>query len=419
MFEQLNFEAEPFEFESGFESARLRRRRARWRVPADEEFESGGGGTTVPPKPPKGLVLLRHFHIPKSLPGAGRALMNPAGMNPGFVNAADQLVTGTLHARLQALMVSTYKKRAGKISLALVDLTGKRLFAPDLAGWRSTVASSGASLPKIAPLYAVHQLRFDLQVCADFYKLTTKKALVEQIRKEWSQAGLNSSQQPDLDELFKYTEAPPKPVAVEPSDWLVKVSACTIDGDCNWSASLLIDRVGFGYMGSALWQSGLFHHARGGLWLTTNYGDTCKDCSDFCCDVKSKVRKATKPVGAPPAKFGQNATALSAATYFTLMAQGRLADAATSGHIRKALEPGCSLFLPLNIDTPKKCGFIAGVFNEVMLRERDVGIVQKPKVIRYVIAVMTNGALSSDFEAQAFFTQLKADAERLIQQNNP
>lgn len=450
MFEQLNFEAEPFTFEADSESElmsrRYARRYARRRWPAEQEFETLPTAsapqcviaTLKTPKPPKGLVLLPHFHNRKTLPqGTASGVpecMEPAGMNPGFVDpATDELITNTsttgLHARLKALMEDKQKQRPQKMnvqrmSLALVDLTGPRLFAPDLAGWRSTIPIYGASLSKISALYPAHQLCYELRVFAIHLKLTTKQALIAHMQGLWDKAGLARRQQPNLDYLFDYTEEPPKPVFITPSAKLEKLINCAYTGNCNWAASLLIDRVGFAYIGSVLWQSGLFHPKRGGLWLSDFYARSCgSSCSSDCCFPQHNLEKEFKPVRVAPSSGPHNATALSATTYFTLMAQGRLAADGTSNRIRKDLENACSQFGRFQLNCykfrmPTKCGDWNGYYHDVALVERSVGSGCTGKVIRYAFALLTHKAMAAG-DVGSIFSQFLRDADALIQQNNP
>ena len=454
MREELIFEAEPFVGYSEFDELELESEGASqyesemesapfaFNFETDEaegyegEWGYETGGSTVSAattKLPSGLLLLPHVHDPKSLPsGAASGVpqaMTPAGMNPGFVDpATDALIVNTapngLHTRLQALVAAApYKQHASKISIALVDLTGPRLFAPDFAGYRSTAPVNGASLPKICALYPAHQLRFELQVLAEQLKLTTKTALVEAMRKKWDAAKLERKQQPNLEEMFEYTEAPPQTVAVKPSAKLDQLIKCVYEKNCNYSASLLIDRVGLPYIGSVLWQSGLFHTRRSGLWLRSIYGASCdsKKCRDAgCCPANSKIEKPLKPVYATPAAATtHNATALSAVTYFTLMAQGRLANDAVSARVQKDLEQACSWLWQGQLNCtrmtpPSKCGIYAGFIHDVILIERNVGPSCGGKVIRYAAALMT-----SQVGLTSLFKQFLTDADALIQQNNP
>lgn len=427
MRDELNFEAVPFAFE------------------ADYEGPSSGGGSSAAaglpacdpsklrtPKPPKGLALLPHFHLPKTLPGGsasvGPQCMEPAAMNPGFVDAGtDALVTSSaptgLDARFKALISAKHKSRAQAIGAALVDLTGSKLFAPELAGYRSTWNVYGASLPKICAIYAARQLAFELRTVATRHNFTTKTALVAHIRTLWDKAGLARAQQPNLDETFDYKEAAPRAVVVTPSARLEQIISCTVL-NCNRAASLLIDRVGLAYIGSVHWQSGLYHPQRGGLWLSGLYGDGCEGCSGVCCHQTLKLEKALVPVFVQPSGGVHNTTALAAVTYFTLMAQGRLGDDATSAQIRKDLEPACSEFLGNDLQCqtskmPTKCGAWNGYYHDVALVERKIGAGCSGKVIRYAVALMTHNAFPSKDVMGQVFQQFIRDADALIQQNNP
>src|SRR5262249_34769145 len=134
---------------------------------------------------------------------------------------------------------------------------------------------------------------------------------------------------------------------------------CTFRGgfSCNRTASLLIDKIGFPYLSSVLWQSGLFHHRRGGLWLQGFY-PMKKDCPQSCgqstqkCNDVFKFREqlSSRPVIVKPSLIrqpsisSQNITALSAATYLTLLAQGQLVSADASRRIRDVLSRACTFF---------------------------------------------------------------------------
>lgn len=430
MFEQLTFEAEPFAFEADYESPAGGTKPSP--PPAPVGMPACEPAKLKTPKPPKGLVLLPHFHVSKSLPGgsasAAPQCMEPAGMNPGFVDPnKDELVTNPattgLDARFKALIASKHKARANVIGAALVDLTGPRLFAPELAGYRSTWNVYGASLPKICAIYAARQLGFELHTFASRHKFTTKKALVDHVRALWDKAGLARAQQPNLDETFDYKEAAPKAVVVTPSARLEKIISCTVS-NCNRAASLLIDRVGLAYIGSLHWQSGLYHPKRGGLWLSGLYGDGCEGCTEECCHRTLKLVKAHAPVYVQPSGGVHNTTALSAVTCFTLMAQGRLGDYATSVQIRNDLAPACSEFLEGDLacttfQTPTKCGAWNGYYHDVALVERNIGAGCTGKVIRYAVALMTHNAFPSTNVKGQVFQQFIRDADALIQQNNP
>lgn len=392
------------------------------------EAEAGWLGEAGTPRTP---LLLPHFHVRKAVPGGALSpaggtpqAMQPSGMNPGFVNAADELAVNTgptgLHTRLRALMSKKYASQSGKMKVALVDLTGTRLYAPDFAGWNSTVLLYGASTPKICALYAARQLGFDLQALARRDGIQKKDALVAAARKAWAAAGLAAKAQPAIEELFDFAESAGKPVAVTASTKLETLVTCTFKDNCNWAASLLIDRVGHAFINSALWQSGLFHPKRGGLWMRTLYGQT-----KSCCFPREKLQKPVVTAPAPPGFKGsvpnQSVSALSLATFFTLMAQGRLASGAVSGRLLADLQPACSFFggggLPCkpSFTPPTKCGIWNGYVHDGILIQRPTGSGCGGKTIRYVVALLTQN-LSG---ASNVFKPFLADVDALIQANNP
>lgn len=103
-----------------------------------------------------------------------------------------------------------------------------------------------------------------------------------------------------------------------------------------------------------------------------------------------------------------NATALSAATYFTLLAQGRLVDQASSTEIATALGHGCvtSLFPRLPV-VASKCGILHGLIH-------DCAWIQS-RSLRYVMAVLSK--LETAAQAR-LYTQFCADLDVLIQKTN-
>ncbi|HEU0302636.1 MAG TPA: hypothetical protein VFR37_24460 [Longimicrobium sp.] len=376
-------------------------------------------------------LLVPHFHVRRAVPGgalspAGGAPqgMAPSGMNPGFVSAADELVVNTgangLHTRLRELMGKKYAAQSGRMKVALVDLTGSRLYGPDLAGWNSTVMLYGASTPKICALYGARQLGFDLQALARRDSIQKKDALVAAARKAWAAAGLASRAQPAVEELFDFAESSGKTVAVTASAKLQTLVGCTFADNCNWAASLLIDRVGHGFINSALWQAGLFHPRRGGLWTRTLYGT-----GGSCCYPRDRLQKPVVTAPAPPSFKGsvpyQSVSALSLATFFTLMAQGRLASDAVSGRLRADLQPACSFFGGFHLSCkptftpPTKCGTWGGFVHDGILIQRPTGSGCGGKQIRYVVALLTQG-LSG---AETIFKPFLTDVDALILANNP
>jgi hypothetical protein len=258
----------------------------------DEEYEQDvptGQAEATAKAAPKGLVLLDHVHIPKTpspkVPGSfevdALAILKTANMDPGFIDANDKLVVDTtstgLQTCLQLLMTKSFQDLLGSwrqtapsandiVRVALVDLTGTKLAAPDLAGWGSTVPMYGASVPKILALYAAHQLRSDLRHLATQQKFSSGRQLEQAAVAEWNQKGI-TLQLSDLVWLFDIRNWN----GAGPLDFTADAESAFAHIDVNCSAGTLIAKVGFPYIGSVTWQSGLYDPQRGGLWLSVAY----------------------------------------------------------------------------------------------------------------------------------------------------
>ncbi len=356
--------------------------------------------------PPKGLVLLDHMHIPKTPAGPGTfttgslTKMKAADLNPLFINPSgnsvifDSSPTGlqhcldvTISSGFGGLLGSAGQTGPGArdiIHVALVDLTGAKLTSPDLAAWGAPVDMYGASVPKILALYAAFQMRSDLRELVARKSPADGKQLESAAAGEWKAKGLST--QPDLVWLFDIRKwTPAKSV-----DFSAAAQAVFLKIDDNCSAGTLIAKVTLPHIGSVAWQSGLYHPTRSGLWLRASYCNTASWAS---------------PVKTP---FIHNATALSAATYFTLLAQGRLVDDASSLGIQNALSHACvtSLFPSLPV-VASKCGIYDGYLH-------DCAWIQDSSV-RYVIAVLSRLTTATQ---QSLYTQVCAQLDALIRLNN-
>lgn len=377
-----------------------------------------------------GIVLLPHLHVRRRVPGGGfdpasgaPRLMDPAGMNPGFIDpGTDALRVNTspagLQTRLNELVARSFARHRQKVGVALVDLTGPRRFNPDFAGWRSTAVLYGASAPKICALYAARQLGFDLQAIALQNAITTRDRLLREVRARWEAKGLVRRAHPAIEELFEFAERGASPVTINPAARLEKLIECTFKDNCNWAASLLIDRLGHAYIASVLWQSGLFHPRRAGLWVRGLYGE-----NRSCCFRRERLLRGNVSGPLPPSHSGMvprhSLSALSLATFFTLMAQGRLANKATSVRLLRDLQPACSFFggiLPCQeFQPPSKCGIWNGYVHDGILIQRRVGAGCSGKRICYAVALVTKDLPGGSRMFAPFLTEVDA----LVQRNNP
>ena len=339
--------------------------------------------------PPRGLILFDHKHIPKTLdssaPGgfrtaASAAILKPSDMNPGFINSSDELVTNDGPSGLQTCLKQMVTSKLSKflasktataasgndrLHIGVVDLTGAKLAKPEFAGWGSTVAMYGASSPKMLTVYAAFQLRRDLREMAEDQAIPTGKELLDFALATWKGKKVGSGL-PDLKFLFDILHW----TSGQPNDINFAAAAKTALNSVsdNDSASLIISGVGFPYIASVAWQSGLRHSTRGGLWLSQSYDGTTW---------------ADSPAMKAPA-FVHNLTALSAATFLTLLAQGRLVDDSSSSEIATVLSVGgcksCLFPGEINLDVAK-CGILKPHMHDCVLARR--------AGLRYAAAILT------------------------------
>jgi hypothetical protein len=246
-------------------------------------------------------------------------------MNPGMIDpATDTLIHDErLQTRLDGLLTKITSNTAsfdqdpfkafirrsnGKIRVALVDLSSAmKLVSPTIAESNSTIETYAASLAKLAALYAAHQLRFDLNEKARNGSLSLTPAALNSLKRIFDvTVGSGGAIQ-----SFEFTTA-------------FRNHLRAICEDCD--ATTVINAVGFQFIASSMWQSGLFHCKRGGLWLGGDY--------DACGEPRRTWNGILHGV-----------TALSATSFFTLLAQGRLIDDASTKSITDALiaqRSGCN-----------------------------------------------------------------------------
>ncbi|MET0555853.1 MAG: serine hydrolase [Vicinamibacteria bacterium] len=358
------------------------------------------------PAPPRGLTLLDHQQTPKrpepGVPGAfttgSVAKMTVSDLNPGFIDGSDALVADTgssgLQTCLQKLITTQFQNylsdrsntaasRGDRLRVALVDLSGDKIARPDFAGWGSTVAMYGASSPKILAVYAVHQLRADLRQLASTQSISSGAALEKAALRAWKLTG----PLPNLAWLFDIRKWSGAPGTLD----FTPAARTALGGIMhNWDAASLIVGAGFPYVASVTWQSGLFHPSRGGLWLTTSYGRGEWD--------GNPVRGV----------YSANITALSAATYFTLLAQGRLVDDAASAEMATFLRRGC-----ITGSFPKGLGVVAskcGIWSDFL---HDCALVRRG-ALRYVVVGLTRTRSNEYGQYRKLFQEL----DHLIVRNN-
>jgi hypothetical protein len=269
-----------------------------------------------------------------------------------------------------------------RLRVALVDLSGDRIAQPDFAGWGSTVSMYGASCPKILALNAAYQLRMDLRNMATSQSISDGKILENTALQTWKHKSA-----PNLEWLFNIRKWTGNPNTLNFSPEVGDAFRGIMH---NEQAGNLIIKVGFPFIASVTWQSGLFHPRRRGLWLTSSYG---------------KGQWGNNPIRSV---HSANITALSAATYLTLLAQGRLVDDASSNEMKVWLRGGCVTWL-----FPESLGLVAskcGIWSDYL---HDCALIVRGS-IRYVVVGLTRTRPSEHLK----YTQLFLELDKLIVRNN-
>jgi hypothetical protein len=141
-------------------------------------------------------------------------------------------------------------------------------------------------------------------------------------------------------------------------------------------------------------------------------------------------RWKANPVQQPKPVFPHNATALSVATFFSLLAQGRLVDDGASSKIATTLQDACSFFWNSQLGglssslnpPPTKCGGLSSSLNPPPTKCGHVGKLKHDgilikrtvagKEISYAAAALTIGA--SEFPFEDFLK----DLDKIVQDKN-
>jgi hypothetical protein len=377
--------------------------------PERESPGSIGSPPPVAPRIPKGLRIFPHFT--KDLASGTAIPLTP--LNPGFIDPVTNTLQrdGALQKALEALIRSGYRKSASMLSVALVDLV--KPTKPRLAGWRESQPTYGASISKVLQLYALFQLKCDLEEIARIDKVSTEADLNSAAEKRWRSAGIKDSF-PKVACLFDFVPGK-SGLTVKlntRSLRLMQTLSCGTD-DCidnNYYTTNTMRYLGLPYIGSVAWQSGLFDNVRGGLWLSMGYGKTVVESGPASCRLDSQNAgwPGRNPAAADSStrKFvagAHSATALSLATFYTLLAQNRLPSSMEIIDILKRGcwigRDGCPSRSLEDAQIIAKCGYWGGYFH-------DAGLVLKTGT-RYAFAIM-------DRSGEFCTYRLLADLDRLI-----
>jgi len=308
---------------------------------------------------PRWITPFKHFFSPKTRvlrSGTSKfewkstptdVELGPDQLNPGyFYSATHGLIRDpNLDKKLKALMAKllartapfdsepfkTFVDKGGKFRVALVDLsTDFKLVFPEIAEFNSTHVTQGASLAKIGLLYAAFQHWIDLNVQG---RMDPKSMTADRVRK--------------LKTIYDVIQDRHSPVLTFAFNADFRQA---LDGICsNCDASKISRSLGLSYVNSALWQSGLYDCRWGGIWLGGHYNEWDNKSKKWECDKDPYFFKGNCTSEGchrdPKGGHFSAVTALSVATFFTLLAQGRLINEQSSQALKDIL-----------IMQPDRCG---------------------------------------------------------------
>lgn len=436
----------------------------------------------------RNLAFLDHF-VPS---GTGVASMTAAALDPHFVTATSGGLQGRIAALLQAK--PQYLQQFG-LQFSVSDLT-KDPDQPELAGSKLDEHWETASSGKIMIMYAAFQLQFDLNALAQKNPdLQTSKDLFALARREWGKtqariepptpiavapgnavrlelagklvlrdgkpiAGPTHSA-PQLEKIFEvrpgsgagaparvqFIRDPRRQSNRQIWDKVSSVGAGAITGLTFFErACLMIDEssneattsveqeLGFLYMNSVLWQSGLYDPARGGgMWMGRFYP---KGNAFIPAPVPSPTPKT--PDGA---EIFAGTTARSYAAFMALLAQGRLVDAASSAQMKELMDRRMVYGAAPTADKPKtlnrgpagdalagtqhpRVGNLDELYDKIGIGGRNniwcVALVKRRtaagKQLHYTVAVLDSVARGKE---DGLLSELVRDLDGAIDRNNP
>jgi hypothetical protein len=219
-------------------------------------------------------------------------------------------------------------RRFKDLAVAIIDLT-MRTRRPDGVGWITSAGWNmydlrfGASLVKIAAMYAAFRLRENVRAAAREVTAANGKELFEVITRDWKPVVERAIPDgapdfPKLDEVFMVFGSSGGWV-IDFTDSFFQHMKLMIAKSNNRSAAHCINAIGFQYINGALEAEGLYEPGRGGLWLGANYGGR-----------NWKLEPSSR-------RTHMGATAKSVAHFLTLVEDSRLVSEAASHEMRELM----------------------------------------------------------------------------------
>jgi hypothetical protein len=329
---------------------------------ADNGGVGGGGGTPVAHMA-FDHILLESVDPVTSAMVPGVVPTTPAALTTAFYNAdvAGTTPDATLQQALTSLINSkpAYKNAGRNFAVSLVDLSGANKFAPKYAGFNDLTNFYGASVNKITGLLGVYQLLAEAnELLKAQPTIADSLSLENEFKILWTQAGIAANHHPLVAKILAIQPGSP-PTAIIRPELVARLNAIST-GNENGSTPIVLLK--FPYVGSTMLAHGLFSSVnKGGIWTRKAYGNVSYLGQQFSLSNWSTSENPH------PKTEVHNINAVSLAQFYTLAAQRRMIDNATSkavlGHLQTG---GCTssaidvTALFANGQVATKCGIFGG-----------------------------------------------------------
>lgn len=275
-------------------------------------------------------------------------------------------------------------RRYKDLGVAVIDLThrGRRADGSGFmtsAGWNGGVLKHGASLVKIAAMFAAFRLKESLGVAVNETSDTTAAGALATVARDWKEVVETAvpggrRDFPQFAKIFDISGAKGAWTLSFTREFMQHMEEM-IGHSNNRSASICINRLGFQFINGALEAEGLYSPGSGGLWLGGNYAG-----ANWLLEPSTKLTH-------------QGATPRAVAKFLTLVEDNRLVSPAASTEMRRIMGLAGTWFVegltrarpprPVN-SAYAKVGIYGGKYHDCAVLER----AGNGRAVRYAAVVL-------------------------------
>jgi monoamine oxidase len=369
--------------------------------PSSEESEELPTSEEETSSKPLAHMAFKHILLESSTDPTGLTMVpgvvpaTPAALTTPFYDAAvagttPDSTSGGLQEKLTNLLNGTpaYKKVGKNLAVALVDLSGANKFAPKYAGFNDLANFYGASVNKITGLLGVYQLLAEAnELLRAQPTITDAAGLQSAFTTAWTQAGIQAPHHPLVAQILVVRPGSPPSAEIHP-DLVARLDRIS-KGNQNGSTPIVLLK--FPYIGSTLLAHGLYSPVnKGGLWTRKAYGAIKYRGQDFSLPNWSAKENPH------PTSEVHNINAVSVVQFYTVAAQRRMIDGATSNAVLKHLQTGGCTTL-IDVDALSASGQLAtkcGIFPEGAAAQwvhNCVHFKETATLREFVVVILTKG----------------------------